>query len=248
MPKLRTVIVDDEPLARERLLRLLSTEPQVEVVAECGDGLAAAEAIKRQAPDLMFLDIQMPGRDGLQVLAELPVAKRPAIIFVTAHAQFALDAFNVGAVDYLLKPFDRERFQVALARAEDFLKSRNAGVRPEGEAAPARSPDRLAIKTDGKVVFVRPEEIQWIEAADNYVVLHLGDRRLMARETLKSLELQLGQTDFARVNRSAFVRLDQVSELHPAAHGDYTVVLRNGTRLPLSRSLRGQLARFGAAG
>src|SRR6185312_4728613 len=195
-----------------------------EIVAECGDGPAAQAAITAHRPDLVFLDIQMPGRDGLQVLAGLPPESRPAVIFVTAHEHFALEAFNFRAVDYLLKPFDRDRFRVALARAVEQLRGR--GERP-GESRP---PERLAVKADGRTVFVRPAEIRWIEAADNYIVLHLADQRLMARETLSAFELQLGSADFARVNRSALVHLDQVKELQPGPLGGHVVVLRDGTR------------------
>ncbi|HEY3757540.1 MAG TPA: LytTR family DNA-binding domain-containing protein [Opitutaceae bacterium] len=233
MSKLKAVIADDEPLARERLCRLLSAEPQIEIVAQVGDGEAAVEALCQHAPDLVFLDIQMPGRDGIGVLDGLPSTLRPAVIFVTAHDKYAVDAFAVGAVDYLLKPFDQDRFRVALARATEFVKARgDIGV------------DRIAVRTDGKVVFLRAAEIRWVEAADNYVILHLEGRRLMVRETLSALEAKLGTARFVRVNRSALVQIDQVKELHRAQHGDHMVVLRDDTRLPLSRSLRTQLARL----
>ncbi|HEX3729753.1 MAG TPA: LytTR family DNA-binding domain-containing protein [Opitutaceae bacterium] len=234
MANLRVLIADDEPLARERLRRLLGGEPGVEIVAEAGDGPAAQAAIAEHRPDLVFLDVQMPGRDGLQVLAGLPPESRPAVIFVTAHERFALEAFNVRAVDYLLKPFDRDRFRIALARAAEHRRSRGEG----------RPPERLAVRADGRVVFVRPSEIRWIEAADNYIILHLADQRLMARETLSAFELQLGSVNFARVNRSALVQLDQVKELQPGSQGGHVVVLRDGTRLPLSRALRDQFVRF----
>jgi two-component system LytT family response regulator len=252
MAKLRALIIDDEPLARERLRMLLAAEPDVEIIGQCGDGLDAVKVIQRDSPDLIFLDIEMPGCDGLQVLADLAPDRRPAVIFVTAHERFALEAFNVRAVDYLLKPFDRERFHVALARAAEFIRVQRTGelsqrienLITDAPAGPARKMERLAIKTDGKVVFLRPDEIEWIEAADNYVILHLADRKLMTRETLSALEAQLGTAQFARINRSVLVHLDQVKELQPAFHGDYVVVLRNGTRLPLSRAFRGQLGRF----
>jgi len=254
--KLRILIVDDEPLARERVRALLATEPSTEVVGECGNGPDAIAAIQKERPDIVFLDVQMPGRDGLQVVGELPADSRPAIIFVTAHDRFAIDAFGVHATDYLLKPFDQERFKTALKRAADQIHARRAGdlnarletLLADTPAAP-KKPTRLAFKSEGRVVFLKPEDIIWVEAADNYVLLHLADApRLMLRETLSSIEERLGASDFARINRSAVVRLDQVKELQPTFHGDYTVVLRDGTRLPLSRNHRGKLGAFASDG
>lgn len=250
MTKLRALIIDDEPLARDRVRSLLAGEPEIQIVAEYGNGAEAIAGIVQHAPDFVLIDVQMPGCDGLQVILALPPERRPAVVFVTAHDRFAVDAFAVQAVDYLLKPFDRARFKVALQRAADYVRARRAplAAAPSPESvdpgANARRNERFAVKADGKVVFVRPEDIRWIEAADNYVVLHLLDRRLMLRETLSSLESRLGTAGFARVNRSAIVRVDQVKELQPTFHGDYVVVLRDGTQLPLSRSLRGQLERF----
>jgi len=252
MSKLRILIVDDEPLARQRVRGMLRADSAVEIIGECGSGTEAVAAIKRDRPDIVLLDIQMPGCDGLQVVAELPADRRPAVIFVTAHEKFAVEAFAVRATDYLLKPFDQQRLQTALKRAAEQIQARRAGdlgARLESllsEAGPAeRKPERLAVKVDGRVVFLRPEEITWVEAADNYVVIHLADNtRLMLRETLSALEERLGTANFARVNRSAVVRLDQVKELQPTFHGDYTVVLRDGTRVPLSRSMRGRLEKF----
>ncbi|HEY4300974.1 MAG TPA: LytTR family DNA-binding domain-containing protein [Candidatus Didemnitutus sp.] len=248
----RILIVDDEPLARERVRALLPSDPPVEIVGEAGSGPDAVEAIRSRRPDIVLLDMQMPGFDGLQVVAELPADRRPIIIFVTAHDRFAVDAFAVHATDYLLKPFDGARLQAALQRAAGELETRkagNLGARLEhllAESGPGeRKADRLAFKVDGRVVFLRPDEIVWAEAADNYVVIHLADSsRLMLRETMSALEERLGSTAFARINRSAIVRLDRVKELQPTFHGDYTVVLRDGTRLPLSRSMRGQLEKF----
>lgn len=254
MTRLRTLIVDDEPLARERLRALLGQEDSVEIVGECGSGPEAIAAIGRDRPEIVFLDIQMPGCDGMQVVAGLPAKERPAIIFVTAHDRFAVEAFDIEAVDYLLKPFDPERLRSAVRRAAEEVAARRAGdlgARIEGllsgAAAPAAPPrpERLAVKSDGRVVFLRPDEIVWIEASDNYVVIHLVDGgRLMLRETMASLEERLGATGFARVNRSAIVCLEQVKEMQPTFHGDYVVILRNGTRLSLSRALRGQLEKF----
>ena len=251
MTKLRALIVDDEPLARERLRALLRDEPSVEIIGECGSGTEAIATIQRTPLDLVFLDMQMPGCDGLQVLAELPVENRPAVIFVTAHERFALDAFEVQAIDYLLKPFDRERFQTALRRAEEHLRARRAGQLGEklenllaDASPPGKKNERLTVKADGRLVFLKADEIVWVEAADNYVVLHLVTGRLMLRETMAAIEARLGTVSFVRVNRSALVHLDQIKELQPTLHGDYIVLLRNGTKLPLSRNLRGQLDKF----
>lgn len=241
--KIRTLIVDDEPLARDRLRGFLKAEPTIELIGECGSGPEAVALIKTAAPDLVFLDMQMPGCDGLQVVAQLPAEKRPAIIFATAHERFAVDAFDLEAVDYLLKPFDRDRLQQALRRAQDHLQRQRE---PGGSAAPAAKTDRITVKADGRLVFLKPEEIVRVEAADNYVMLHLTAGRLMLRETMGAIEARLGTRDFARINRSAIVHLEQIREIQPAQHGDYTVVLRDGTKLPLSRSLRGQLGRFAA--
>ena len=254
MTKLRILIVDDEPLARERVRALLANEATAEIIGECGNGPDALSAIESSRPDVVFLDVQMPGCDGLQVVGKLPEADRPVIIFVTAHDRFAIDAFGLHATDYLLKPFDQARLLLALKRAGDQVRARQAGdlgARLQtllAEATPsAKKPDRLAFKSDGRVVFVKPEDIMWVEAADNYVLVHVSDgTRLMLRDTLSALEERLGEADFARVNRSAIVRLDHVKELQPTLHGDYTVVLRNGTRVPLSRSLRGRLEKFAA--
>jgi two-component system LytT family response regulator len=248
---LRILIVDDEPLARERLRSMLKDEPSVEIVGECGSGTEAIATLRSTAVDLMFLDMQMPGCDGMQVLAELPAENRPAVIFATAYERFALDAFDVQAVDYLLKPFDRDRFQTALRRAQEYLRVKRAGDLGEkleslltDASTAGRKNERLTFKADGRLVFLKPEEIVWVEAADNYALLHLVDGRLMLRETMAALEARLGSNSFARVNRSAIVHLDQIKELQPTFHGDYIVLLRDGTKLPLSRNLRGQLDRF----
>jgi two-component system, LytTR family, response regulator len=249
--KIRTFIVDDEILARERLRSLLKTEESVEITGEYGNGTEALAAIRAHPPDLLFLDMQMPGCDGLQVVAGLPEQNRPAVIFATAHEKFAVDAFEVQAVDYLLKPFDRERFQTALRRAQEYLRTRRGGelgAKLEsllaGQPAAARKSERLTVKADGRLVFLKPEDIIWVEAADNYAVLHLASGRLMLRETMSALEQRLGTASFVRISRSAIVHLDQIKELQPTFHGDYTVLLHDGTKLPLSRSLRGQLGKF----
>ncbi len=243
MNRLKALIVDDEPLARERLRAMLEDETAVDLVGECADGIQAIAAIQGTRLDVVFLDIQMPGCDGLEVVARLPDAQRPAIIFTTAHDRFARGAFDVAAVDYLLKPFDRERLQQALRRAGDHRQARASGGAAPFSPADRRN-ERLAFRTEGRIVFLRADDIVWAQADDNYVTLHLADGRLMLRETLTAIELRLGSDSFTRINRSAIVNLDQIRELQPALHGDYTVVLRDGTKLPLSRNLRSRLGQL----
>lgn len=240
MIPLRVIIVDDEPLARDRLRGMLRTEPGVEIVAECASGDEALAALRFATPDLLFLDMQMPGGNGLQLLERLPAGRRPAIVFATAHEQFAVEAFNVAAVDYLLKPFDRDRLRLAVQRVREHLLLARAGS-SQGEGT--RAIERLVVRVDGRIIFMRLEEIVWAEAADNYVILHFGTGQLMVRETLGAIESRLGG-GFTRVNRSAVVQVDQIRELQPALHGDYLLVLRDGTKLPLSRALRAQFERF----
>lgn len=253
MTKLRILIVDDEPLARERLRALLSRDATLEIVGECGSGHEAIAAMSAQRPDLVFLDVQMPGCGGLDVVKQLPPGQRPAIVFVTAHERFAVEAFAADATDYLLKPFDYERLQQALKRAAGQVEARRAGdlgtrlaTLLASTATPKpREPDRIAVKADGRLVFLKRSEIVWVEAANNYCILHLTDaKRLMLRETLSSLEERLGAGNFTRINRSALVNIDQVKELQPSSYGDYVVVLRSGLKLSLSRSLRGRLEKL----
>lgn len=245
--KIRTLIVDDEPLARDRIRTLLASEADIEVIGECDNGAAAIERIRDDAPDLVFLDVQMPEGDGFTVIEEIKGGRMPAIIFVTAHDKFALQAFEVHAVDYLLKPFDRERFNTALHRATDTIKRRQtddlshrlsallADVKPEARV------DRLAIKSAGKVVFLRVDEIDWIEAADNYVSLHAGKESHLHRETMTAMEERLKGGDFLRISRSTIVNINQIKELQPLFHGEYCVILRSGARLTLSRGYRDKL-------
>ncbi len=247
MTKLSILIIDDEPLARERIRVFLRGNASVEIAGEYGNGFEALEAIRRDRPDIVFLDVEMPGGDGIQLLSSLPEESRPAIILATAHHRFAVDAFSQQVVDYLLKPFDKVRFGRALDRASALVRSRREGdleKRVEGvlTAALGRQPQRLAVKADGRIVFLVPDEIVWVEAANNYCTVHLaGSKRLLLRETLSSIEKRLGASSFARVNRSAVVNVGAVQEMQPAKYGDYLVLLRTGERLPLSRSLRGRL-------
>jgi two-component system LytT family response regulator len=243
----RTLIVDDEPLARERVRKLLQNEPGIEIIGECTDGASAVKAIREQAPDLVFLDVQMPEADGFSVLRQLGPERLPAVIFITAHDQFALKAFEVHAVDYLLKPFEKERFKTALDRATDRIRRQQTGdlnqrltalLADVVPPAATRLPDRLAIKSSGRVVFVKVDDIDWIEAADNYVNLHVGKEEHLHRETMSSIEAQLPPARFMRISRSTIVNVDRIRELQPLFHGEYTVILKSGARLTLSRSHR----------
>jgi two-component system LytT family response regulator len=248
--KIRVLVVDDEPLARERVRKLLASEPEVECVGECSDGTSAVEAIRQHSPDLVFLDVQMPELDGFGVLAQLSRETMPAVVFTTAHDRFALKAFEVHAVDYLLKPFDKERFVTALRRAIDQVRRRQTGdlsqrltalladVRPEPKS---KYLQRIAVKSSGRVVFVKVDDIDWIEAADNYVSLHVASEEHLHRETMSALEGQLSPDKFMRISRSTIVNMDRIKELQPLFHGEYAVVLRSGAKLTLSRSYRDKL-------
>lgn len=250
--KIKTLIVDDEPLARERLRDWLRLEPEIELAGECGDGRQALETIRREKPDLVFLDVQMPELDGFQVLAELGNEAPPMIVFVTAYDQFAVKAFEVHAVDYLLKPFDRERFRTALRRVSDRLQRPQSGdmrqqltalladLRPQEKPA-----GRLAIKSEGRVVLVKTEEIDWIEAADNYVIIHVGAEHHIVRETMAALEERLASRKFLRVSRSAMVNSERIKELQPLFHGDYVIILRSGAKVTLSRNYKDKLKELG---
>ena len=243
--KIRALIADDEPLARERLASLLAGESDVEVVGECTNGVEAVAAIQEKTPDLVFLDVQMPELDGFGVLSALEGESRPAIVFVTAHDRFALKAFEVHAIDYLLKPFDRERFKKALDRAREELTRRDSGEIEQKMTAllaglrnqPTQL-DRIPVKSSGRVVLVKTSEIDWIEAADNYVNLHTGKEAHLHRETMTALEQKLPPSKFLRISRSTMVNVDRIKELQPMFHGDYTIILQNGTKLTLSRGYR----------
>ena len=248
--KVRTIVVDDEPLARERLLKLLRDEEDIEVVGEAGNGRDGVELIRKERPALVFLDVQMPELDGFGVLAELTAEERPVVVFVTAHDKFALKAFEVHAIDYLLKPFDKERFQTALQRALEHLAHRKPQAIHEQlsallqELRPAAQPDRIAVKGDGRVVFVKTGDVDWVEAADNYVSLHVGKESHLLRETMTSIETRLPK-QFLRISRSTIVNTERIKELQPLFHGEYAVILRDGTRLTLSRSHRDKLQQLG---
>jgi two-component system LytT family response regulator len=247
MTKLSVLIVDDEILARERVRSFLRTEPSVEIGGEFGDGIAALEAIRQQAPDIVFLDVQIPGIDGLKVLAELPADSRPSIILVTAYDRYAVGAFAAKVVDYLLKPFDRERFQLALSRAIDEIRTRRADdlekrIEQALTIASARQLERLVVRIDGRQIFLKPDDIEWVEAEHNYSTIHLaGAKPLLISELISSIEKRLSASCFLRVSRSALVNADHVRELHTNDSGDHVILLRNGTHVPISRHLRGHL-------
>jgi two-component system, LytTR family, response regulator len=251
MAKIRTLIVDDEPLARERVRLLLEREPDLEVIGECGDGTEALEAIPDGKPDLVFLDIQMPELDGFGMLARLEVDPLPAIIFVTAFDQFALKAFEVHALDYLLKPFDADRLHAALERARQWIQRRQTGERDprlgglvsELRAAP-KPADRIAVKSGGRMILLKTGDIDWVESADNYVNLHVGKESHLLRETMNALEARLAPDKFLRISRSTIVNVDRIRELQPMFHGEYSVILLDRTRLTLSRGYREKLAQL----
>ena len=250
--KVRTLIVDDEELARQRLHQLLTEQPEIELLGECADGREAVEAIQKQAPDLIFLDIQMPELDGFAVLDALDLEPMPVIVFVTAHDKFALRAFEVHALDYLLKPFDRERFESALRRALEQVRRRaEPGQLPSPSAtltdgpAPVKTLDRLAVKSGGRITIVKTADIAWIQSAHNYIEIHEDKHFHLLRETISAIEEKLPPDKFVRISRSVIVNIDRVKELEPLFYGEYVVTLRNGTKLTLSRRYRDKLPRLG---
>jgi two-component system LytT family response regulator len=240
--------VDDESLARERIRDMLKGDTDIEVIAECTNGYDAIESIREQSPDLIFLDVEMPGMDGFAVLESLDVAVLPMIIFVTAYDQYAVKAFEVYALDYLLKPFDQERFDKALSRAKaaifnnknESLSQRILKALDEIKSKPVHL-ERLVIKMNGHVFFVKTDEIDWLEAEGNYVRLHSGKESYLLRDTITALENQLDPKKFIRVHRSAMVNIDRIQELQPWFHGEYRIILKEGVELTLSRSYREKL-------
>ena len=248
MKKIRTLIVDDEPLARERLAVLLSNEQDVEIVAQCRDGEEAVTAIVDHEPDLVFLDVQMPQMNGFEVIEAVGGERMPLVIFVTAYDQHALRAFQVRALDYLLKPFDRERFNEALERARRQVEREETGDLGRRLLALVKDlrrdqprAERLVVMSGGRLFFLRADEIDWVEAAGNYVRLHVGTTSHLLRETMNAIEGRLDPEKFFRIHRSRIVNMERIQELQPWLNGEYAVLLRTGTRLTLSRGYREKL-------
>ena len=230
--KIRTVVVDDEPLARSNLIVMLRRDGEIELVGEYGSGADALVAIHQTKPDLVFLDVEMPECDGFDVVELLGRNLPPAVVFVTAYDQYALRAFEAGALDYLLKPFDNARFQHALRRAKERIKYDRHSPTP---------PERLIVKGTGQVSFVRISDIDWIEAADYYACLHVGTKTHLLRRSLSELEKELNRHTFCRIHRSTIVNLDRVEGLKINEEGEHDVLLDNGVRVRLSRRYRKQL-------
>ncbi len=240
--KIRTLIVDDEPLARRLVRRLLADERDVDVIGECADGREAVSTIAKMSPDLVFLDVQMPGCSGFEALDQIDPQHMPMIIFVTAHDKFAVKAFEASAIDYLLKPFDEERFRRAFQRARSSLEDKQSGTMRERligllhhMTPQARPISRLAVKCNGRVVFLKVAEVDWIEAEGNYVGLHSGKENYLLRGRLSELEKKLSPDQFFRIHRSTIVNLDRVREFRPLFKGEGFVVLKDGTQLAASR-------------
>ena len=233
---MRTLVIDDEPLAREKIVRHLASHRDVEVIGECGDGEAAIQAIRELEPDLLFLDIHLPECDAFEVLRRAAVRKRPAVIFVTAYDEYALRAFEVQALDYLVKPFDDERFRSALQRGREQLARAPApNSFYEGLGA------RVLVHTGGSIRILKHADIDWIESAGNYVRLHVGAEAYLHRDTMHHLEASLDPARFIRIHRCHIVNIDSIRELQPLFKGSYTVVLEDGTELTLSPPYRAQL-------
>jgi two-component system LytT family response regulator len=251
MEQIRTLIVDDEPLARQHLRVLLADDPDISVIGECGNGRDAVEAIRAQQPSLVLLDIQMPELNGLAVVDEVGAESMPTTIFVTAFDEYAVKAFDAHALDYVMKPVSRARFHEAIERAKTQLRAPAPAARPplaalldqlraEGTAVPRR----IALKRDGRLLFVRIEDIDWVEAADDHVVVHVGRELYRQRDTLTRLEQRLPPQKFLRVHRSSIVNVDRIREMQPWFQGDFVLILVDGTRVTTGRSYRERVREF----
>jgi two-component system, LytTR family, response regulator len=246
--RIRALVVDDEPLARAMIREMLESDSEVEIVGECTNGREAVEAIKSSAPDIVFLDIQMPEVGGFEVLESLDPKASPYVIFVTAYDQYAVRAFEVHALDYLLKPFDRERFEVAWQRAKSQIRLDRTSRRDQDiialleelKAGP-RYLERLVIKNGGRVFFLHVQDVHCIEAEGNYVRVYDNQKGYLLRETISSLEEQLDPKQFLRIHRSAIVKIDRIKEMQPWFHGEYRIIMENGKQLALSRNYRSNL-------
>ena len=246
--KITALIVDDEALARKFIRRMLKEDQDVEIVGECNDGKSAVAMIQKQKPDVVFLDVQMPAMDGFAVLEGIGVDHLPEIIFTTAYEKYAIRAFELHALDYLLKPFDQTRFRDAMRHAKDRLQHRQQeegrlqmAALLENVKTPSKYLGRLIIKADGRISFLSTREINWIEADDKYVHLHTAKASRMVRQTLSAMESQLDPKKFLRIHRSAMVNVERIRELEPTFNGEHVVFLEDGTKLTLSRSYRQKL-------
>jgi two-component system, LytTR family, response regulator len=251
---IRTLVVDDEPLARQRIRDLLTEYPDVQVIGECSDGEEAVEAILAEQPDLVFLDIQMPEMTGLEVVESVGPEAMPAVIFVTAYDEFALRAFDAHAVDYLMKPFHRNRFDAALERARRFVGAgETRAATPSGELEsrlhalltdlrpPSPHARRLVVRVGSRILFVPVEEVDWVDADGNYARLHVGQKSYLMRETMNRLQERLDPQQYLRIHRSTIVNVDRIQEIQPMFKGNYVVILRDGTRLTTTRGYRENL-------
>jgi two-component system LytT family response regulator len=257
---LRAIIVDDEPAARRGVRLLLERDGAIEVIAEASGGREAVELIRRERPDLAFLDVQMPGCDGFEALTQIDPTTAPAIVFVTAYDEHALRAFEVNAVDYLLKPYDDARFAAALQRAKEEIRRRetdrvNARLAqlldylqnndPHSGSARAKEDavsDRILVKSSGEIFFLKADEIDWIEAEGDYMKFHVSGRAHLMRETMARLEARLDPKRFIRIHRSTIVNIDRMRKLSPSFAGEYAVILHDGTKLKLSRGYHERIA------
>lgn len=245
----KALIVDDEPLAREVIKVWLAPHHEIELVGEAANGRAAVAAVHRLKPDLVFLDVQMPDLDGFGVVRKISAPLMPAIIFVTAYDRFAVRAFEVHALDYLLKPFPQSRFNEALNRALQQLTQRRPDITNANlfawlaahEERRLPSPQRISVKANGKIILLKTADVDWIEAAGDYVALHIGNKSHLIHETMNSLALKLNPSQFLRIHRSMMVNIERVRELHPHRNGEYYVMLYNGVKLKLSRNYRDNL-------
>lgn len=244
---MRVMIVDDEPLARERIRTLLAAESDVEIAAEHGDGVSAADAILLEQPDVVFLDVQMPGMTGFEVVGAVGPERMPLVVFVTAYDEFALRAFDAHAIDYLVKPVGVDRFRAAVERVRTQLRGRDregleSRLRTLVEAArPAEHMDRFLVKRGSRFVFVRVEDVRWLEAADNYVNVHTAAGAEMLRSTLSSLEARLDPRRFVRVHRGAIINIDHLQTMEPWGQGEYLLTLAGGAQITSSRTYRARI-------
>lgn len=244
--KMRVLIVDDEPWARKRIATLLKPDKDVEIVKECAGGEEAIRAIIECAPDLVFLDVQMPEVDGFEVLDAIGPEHMPLVIFATAYDRYAIQAFDAQAIDYLLKPFDEERFRKALNRARRELEGKTSSEKSlakllESMRGERRYVRRLVAKSGGRVLFLKLTDIDWLEATGNYVTLHSGKESHMLRTTMNALEPRLDPAQFARIHRSSIVNLDHVREMQPLFRGEHVLILKDGTQLNVGRAYRARL-------